>query len=129
MEDESENYREAMNYYVVKGYSINTIAALMKGKTQKRVLNLWRKNTGWDEERRKRIASGLSIRENVNELLHSSIEQAKADPSSANLMAVARMIGTLKILSSVRLDDEEEIGKSKSISPETISQIEKLLGL
>lgn len=129
MEDEGEYYHEAKNYYVVKGYSIDTIAALMKGKTQKRVLNLWRKNTGWDEERRKRLASGLSIREDITSLVQSAIDQAKADPSSANLTAVARMIGTLKTLSSVRLDNEEEKVKNKSISPETIAHIEKLLGL
>jgi hypothetical protein len=129
MENENEYYQEAKDYFVVKGYSIDTIAALMKGKTTKRVLNLWRKDSGWDGERRKRMASGLSLREDIYSLIQSSIEQAKADPSSANLMTVARMIGALKTLSSVRLDGEEEKDKNKSISQDTIIRIEKLLGL
>lgn len=129
MENENEYYQEAKDYFVVKGYSIDTIAALMKGKTTKRALNLWRKDNGWDGERRKRMAAGLSLREDIYSLIQSSIEQAKADPSSANLMTVARMIGALKTLSSVRLDGEEEKDKNKSISQDTIARIEKLLGL
>jgi len=129
MEKENEYYREARDYFIVKGYSVETIAALMKGKTNKRELNAWRKDGDWDGERRRRMASGLSLREDIYSLIQSSIEQAKADPSSSNLMTVARMIGALKTLSSVRLDGEEEKEKNKSISQDTIARIEKLIGL
>jgi hypothetical protein len=126
----SQLREEARELFVEHGFSIESIRNVLKSSVSRKTLYNWKKEDGWDEKRKWHLKKTESLKDDIYELTRQAVEQAKADPSARTLFAVAKMVGVLKQLQTVKLPNEEkEDNKPKGITEETINEIEKLLGI
>lgn len=125
---------QAKDLYVNSGFGIDTILNVLENSPSRKTLYNWKNEDNWDELRRNQFKRNEDIKEDLYELTLQAINEARTNPSPRNLFAVAKMVGVLKTLQTIKLDDDEESAeeknKPKAISPDTIKMIERdILGI
>ncbi len=133
--------KEATNFYVNGGYSIETILRIMGGKVSRKTLYNWKDSEHWDEQRKAQFSETKLMLTNLVELAKLAINEALADPSLFRISAVSKMIGLLKSMSQNPIDNivdpktgepvksEAQKNVKKVVTPELIEELErKLLG-
>lgn len=120
----------AKDYYVEKGYSIPTILDLLDGKVTKKTVYNWRDEDKWIDLRRAKIKKSDIMKEKLEDLVMSAINEAEANPNPRTFFAVAKIIASYKAFSTTKFEEQEETESGeKTITPETIEKVSKLLGL
>lgn len=124
-------HQQAEDLYVQQGFSLQIIEDLFLNKVTRRTLSNWKNEFNWDGKRKKFLDTTQSLIDGARELVKTTLENAKLDPTSKNIAAYNRAISALKNLETVKLMDvpEDESG-SKEITPERAEEIrKKILGL
>lgn len=123
-------YEEAKRLYVNDGFSVDAIEKMLKKEVSRRTLFTWKTENNWDEQRRKYLNTTKSIQDDILEITRLAIQEAKAQPSAHNIYAVVKAVSALKQLTGITLDEaNEKDEKPKTITNDTIANIQKLLGL
>lgn len=131
---------EARELFVEQGFRMDTILRVMDSSISRSTLYNWRNNEDgadpngtWDKQRKKFINDKQSLKLNLKELLDITINEAKADPSSFNIFAVAKLLAAMPALKKIDVDlidsGNDSGTNSKSITPETLEQMKEILGL
>lgn len=124
---------QAKDYYVVHGFSIDTILKILDRKVSRKTLYNWKNNDSWDEARKAQLKKGETLKEELYDLVQQAIKEAKTNLTASNIFSVAKLLAAYRSAHSVSIDEapiKDESDKPKQITPETIEKIEKeILGL
>jgi transposase len=121
---------EARELFVEQGFSVDTIQKVLEGNVSRKTIYNWKKEDGWEDDRRWHLKKTENLKDDIYELARMAVQEAKTNFNARTLFAVAKIFGVLKQLQSVTLPGEETGDKKpKGITEDTISEIEKLLGV
>lgn len=130
----------ARDYFVENGFTMKTIETLMDGQVTKKTLYNWRNNEDgtdangtWDEQRKAKIQKYDNLKDDILDLAVLAVREAKTNPDSRSIFAVAKILGALKIYKTLNMEDEMKVpdsgdDKDKKVDPNKIvEEVEKLL--
>lgn len=121
--------------FVEEGLTIDAIAAKEEVKVSRKTLYNWRESGGWDDKRARFVKLTGDLRTDVMQMAREAVKRALEDPKTTNVFAAKHALSAVKMLVGYRALEAEINGeagkeaKGRSISPETIREIEEKLGL
>lgn len=121
----AQYYEDAKRMYVNQGFDLDTIAKLLQKQVSRRTLYNWKQNNAWDESRKKFLASQEGIQDELVELLKATVKEARANPTPHNIYSVVKMISALNVFQKVEIDPDDETGKPKNITAESIKLVQR----
>jgi len=128
---------EARDYFVNHNFGIETILKIFGKDVSRKTLYNWRKEDDWDGQRKAIASENEILSADLLDLTRTVVAEAKANPTSKHIAAVAKMVGVLRVLRQVNIDapppTAAEVGKpeeKKTLSLDVIRQVEQeLFGL
>ena len=116
-------YEEAKRLYVVEGFSIDAIAAILKGKVSRRTLYNWRRQGAWDEKRKAHLEQTEDIQEQLKKLAQITLREALKNPTPHNIYAVVKAISALRQFQGVKVLEEETSENERKDITENLKEI------
>ncbi|GJQ32464.1 MAG: hypothetical protein HBSAPP04_13030 [Ignavibacteriaceae bacterium] len=133
------DYRsECFELYVKKGLSLDTIFRILPdGAVSRKTLFNWRDDGKWDEARRAYFNRASSFEDALWGLAENYAKAAEEKPDPQLAYAIGSLMSAIvanqKIAqvkkSEALANEESQVKKPESISPETIEKIQELLGV
>ncbi|MCL4492530.1 MAG: hypothetical protein M1510_11660 [Nitrospirae bacterium] len=121
---------EAKRLYVVEGFSLDAIVGMMGKKVSRKTLYNWKIQGEWDAKRKEYLNQTKDLYAELIEIARLMIKEAKANPTSKNVMAAFRAASMLLPKDGTRIIEEETSQEErKGLTAEAIAQIEKEVGL
>ena len=123
-------HEEAKRLFVVEGFSLDAIVGMLDGKVSRKTLFNWKVQGEWEAKRREYLNQTKDMYQDLLELARQMIREAKANPTSKNVMAAFRVAAGLLPKDGTRIIEEETTQKErKGLTEEAVKEIESKLGL
>lgn len=122
---------KAEEYFVINGFSMETIETLMPEVSRKTLYN-WKRDDNWIEKRRARVDKTKNRRERLEAQIDRALDELELNFEPKLIFSIGKLVAALKSSSTFEFTEDKNQkadNKKKGLSEETLKEIEEKLGV